>query len=72
MKYIIYIASIFAVISVSGQDRSVLYSQYLYNKLAVNPAFTGGNDVFTVSLSTEPVDRTRRCPCSQTLAHMFL
>ncbi len=52
MKYIIYIASIFAVISVSGQDRSVLYSQYLYNKLAVNPAFTGGNDVFTVSLST--------------------
>jgi type IX secretion system PorP/SprF family membrane protein len=52
MKYILHIALILAAINVSGQDRSVLYSQYLYNKLAVNPAFAGGNDVFTVSIST--------------------
>jgi type IX secretion system PorP/SprF family membrane protein len=52
MKYILHIALILAAINVSGQDRSVLYSQYLYNKLTINPAFAGGNDVFTVSIST--------------------
>ena len=52
MRYILYIALVLAAINVSGQDRSVLYSQYLYNRLAVNPGFAGGNDVLTVSIST--------------------
>jgi type IX secretion system PorP/SprF family membrane protein len=52
MKYILHIALLLAAINVSGQDRSVLYSQYLYNKITINPAFAGGNDVFTVSIST--------------------
>ena len=52
MKYLLYIAFIIAAVNVSGQDRSVLYSQYLYNRLAITPAFAGGNDVFTVSIST--------------------
>ncbi len=43
---------VIAAVNVSGQDRSVLYSQYLYNKLAINPAYAGCNEVFTVSLST--------------------
>ncbi len=53
MRYILlYIILVLAAINVSGQDRSVLYSQYLYNRLAVNPGFAGGNDVLTVSIST--------------------
>ena len=52
MRYILYILLVFAAVSVSGQDRSVLYSQYLFNKLPVNPAYAGCNEVFTVSVST--------------------
>ncbi|UCH14448.1 MAG: type IX secretion system membrane protein PorP/SprF [Bacteroidales bacterium] len=52
MKYILYIALIIVTLNAGGQDRSVLYSQYLYNRLAITPAFAGGNDALTVSIST--------------------
>jgi len=52
MKYILSIFFIVVAVNVSGQDRSVLYSQYLYNKLSINPAYAGCNEVFTVSIST--------------------
>jgi type IX secretion system PorP/SprF family membrane protein len=52
MKYIGYILFLMVAVRVAGQDRSVLYSQYLYNKLAINPSYAGCNEVFTVSIAT--------------------
>jgi type IX secretion system PorP/SprF family membrane protein len=52
MRYIFYILLIFVACNINGQDKSVLYSQYFFNGLAINPAFTGSNEVFTVSIST--------------------
>lgn len=52
MRYSIYILLTAIAINVSGQDKSVLYSQYRFNGLAINPAYTGSSEVFTVSVST--------------------
>ncbi len=53
MRYILNIIFlVLAIINSSGQDKSVLYSQYYFNGLAINPAFSGSSEVFTVSVST--------------------
>ena len=52
MRYILHILLIAIACNINAQDKSVLYSQYFFNGLAINPAFTGSNEVFTVSLST--------------------
>ena len=52
MKYILHILLIFITLNTPGQDKSVLYSQYLYNGLAINPAYAGSNEVLTISIAT--------------------
>lgn len=52
MKYILSISLFLITINTFGQDKSVLYSQYLYNGLAINPAYAGSNEVLTISIAT--------------------
>ncbi len=48
---IIVLFSITYVTLTLSQDRSILYSQYQFNGLILNPAYAGRNEVFTFALS---------------------
>src|SRR4030042_2086692 len=51
IKYIILSVFLLCNINISGQERALLNSQYLFNGLVVNPPFAGRNEVFTFAFS---------------------
>ncbi|HEX2396342.1 MAG TPA: type IX secretion system membrane protein PorP/SprF [Bacteroidales bacterium] len=49
LLYIITCLLIYTV--VSAQEKSILYSHYSFNGLAINPAYTGSHEMLSISLS---------------------
>ncbi|MBN2214465.1 MAG: PorP/SprF family type IX secretion system membrane protein [Bacteroidales bacterium] len=50
-KYVILSVFLLSAVFISGQDRALLNSQYLFNGLVLNPACAGRNEVFTFTFS---------------------
>lgn len=50
-SYIIAILSVITFLYTQSQDRAILNSQYQFNGLVLNPAYTGKNEVFTFAFS---------------------
>lgn len=50
MKRFIIIAGFFLSVSYSFAQRDALYSQFMFNRLVINPAYTGSRDMLTMTL----------------------
>ncbi len=50
MKKSLIILGLFLVTISSMAQRDALYSQFMFNRLVINPAYTGSRDVFTMTL----------------------